>query len=586
MNRLFRTPLIAAFFYAAISVGCAQDQNTVQGGYTRCAAPTTAIASIQGNRPVSPLLDQQLTIQGVVTLLQNGQGLYLEEPGSDHDDSTSNAIFIQLSEIPNNIKPGSWISVRGEVTEIRKGRNSLTALTNISAISQCSSGQTLPLSDIALPLRGLEREALEGMRIRPVGTLTVTDTYQLGRGNFSLAGNGFQFVATEIMAPGSEAENHTRLNRDFTLPATLPENTGGIPGQSLLLTSGSSITDLTGVLLHDARGLRISIQSMSTGAPPSFIAPDQAGDSNLRVVGMNLHNYFNGDGRGGEFPTPRGAKTAAEFDKQRARLGAAIRVLNPHVLAVMELENDGFGPLSAAADFIVLAEQATGGSWRVARPTDDRIGTDKIAVGLFYRDDLLEAVGSARTLTGPEFRKSRQPLAQVFKQRDQSEKGAEKVLVVVNHLKSKGSCPDTGADSNQKDGQGCWNPMRAASAAKMSAWVNSLAASTQTRNALILGDMNAYRQEDPIDAIRDAGFVELLDSAKGGAYSFVYFGQAGTLDYAFATAALQKRVQQAYIWHVNAALPANIELPQPWLRFSDHDPVVVDIRLHHTSTSD
>ncbi len=128
--------------------------------------------------------------------------------------------------------------------------------------------------------------------------------------------------------------------------------------------------------------------------------------------------------------------------------------------------------------------------------------------------------------------------------------------------------------------------MRVASADKMTAWVNSLAETTQTTDVLILGDMNAYRQEDPIDAIRRAGFVEMMDNAVGDTYSYIFFGQAGTLDYAFVTASLQKKVQQAFIWNVNAALPGKVELPQPWLRFSDHDPVVVDIRLHQSATSD
>jgi len=93
--RLSRTPLIAAFFYAAILTACADDQITSPTGYAKCAVPTTPIASIQGNRPASPLLDQQVTVQGVVTLVQDGQGLYMEEPGSDQDESTSNAIFVQ-----------------------------------------------------------------------------------------------------------------------------------------------------------------------------------------------------------------------------------------------------------------------------------------------------------------------------------------------------------------------------------------------------------------------------------------------------------------------------------------------------------
>ncbi|GMR15612.1 MAG: hypothetical protein BMS9Abin30_1247 [Gammaproteobacteria bacterium] len=576
-NRISRTPLIAAFFYTAILTACADDQVNSRPDYAKCAVPTTPIASVQGSRPASPLLDQQVTVQGVVTLIQDGQGLYMEEPGSDQDASTSNAIFVQATELPDGVGPGSWVSAQGKVSEIRKGRNSLTALTDVGEVTQCSSAQALPLTSIALPLRGPEREALEGMRIHMHDTLTVTDTYRLSRGEFSLAGNGFQFTATEVMAPGPEAVKYTLNNQAFTLPAMLP----GYPENHDLLATGSTISGITGVMAHDERSLRVSLQSMSDGEPPSFAIPRQAGEGELRVVGMNLLNFFNGDGKGGGFPAPRGARTAAEFDQQRQRLGAAIRVLNPQVLAVMELENDGFGPVSAAADFIAVAQEATGTPWQVARPAGDDTGTNIIAVGLFYRGDVLEALGPARTLTGPEFKRSRQPLAQLFKQRQDG----EKILVVVNHLKSKGSCPDSGIDANQKDGQGCWNPMRAASAGKMSTWVNSLAATTQTANLLILGDMNAYRREDPINTIRDAGFIELLDSAENP-YSFIYFGQAGTLDYAFATAALQQKVQQAFIWNVNAALPAKLELPQPWLRFSDHDPVVVDVRLHQSTTSD
>jgi len=127
--------------------------------------------------------------------------------------------------------------------------------------------------------------------------------------------------------------------------------------------------------------------------------------------------------------------------------------------------------------------------------------------------------------------------------------------------------------------------MRVASAEKMSAWVNALARSNNV-DALILGDMNAFRREDPIESIRAAGFSELLDDSGTNPYSYIYFGQAGTLDYAFVSEPLQQKVKQAFIWNVNAAFPARVELPQPWLRFSDHDSVVVDIRLHQAATSD
>ena len=125
----------------------------------------------------------------------------------------------------------------------------------------------------------------------------------------------------------------------------------------------------------------------------------------------------------------------------------------------------------------------------------------------------------------------------------------------------------------------------------MSAWAKGVATSSGTDNILIMGDMNAYRKEDPINSIREAGFTELMDDKpgderQGRSHSFAYFGQHGTLDYAFSSDALFEKVQQAFIWDVNVALPSNMELPQPWLRFSDHDPVVVDIDLRQSNTSD
>ena len=173
-------------------------------------------------------------------------------------------------------------------------------------------------------------------------------------------------------------------------------------------------------------------------------------------------------------------------------------------------------------------------------------------------------------------------MAQVF----QAASSDQQALIVANHLKSQGSCPDAGENARQGDGQGCWNPMRVASAIKMSAWTKSQAVSAGTENILILGDLNAYRMEDPIFAMRDAGFTELMDDRQNPVYSFVYRGQYGSLDYAFASAALLDKIDKAFIWNVNAGYPGKLSLPQTWMRFSDHDPVVVDILLRHSSTSD
>jgi len=572
-----KTPLLAAFFCALVTA-CGDAGSPREATLEACAGPVTPVAAVQGEGFTSPMPGRQVTVQGVVTLIQPGLGFYLEEPGSDTDPQTSDALFIAAQRLPAGTRTGSVVRASGTVEETGEGRDTLTALTGPVETTLCSSGQDLPLTGVSLPLGGAARESLEGMRIQVDATLTVTDVYQLDRGRFTLSSDGVQYVPTEVVSPGSESSELLARNRASALPVQLPETTG----TSAVMAAGAAVDGVTGVLTHDQRGKRLVLQSAP--APTGTVLPEPvpAPPGSLRVVGMNLHNYFNGDGRGQGFPTPRGAQTPDEFKQQRARIGAAIGALDPDVIAVMELENDGFGPDSAAQDFIRLAGDATGRQWAVTRPVADNTGSDAITVGIFYRTDRFRAIGPAETLTGAEFERSRQPQAQLFR----ALPDGENLLVVINHLKSKGSCPESGEDADQGDGQACWNAMRRASAQKMTAWVKQVAAAKGTDNILILGDMNAYRNEDPIRAIREAGFVELVERNTRPDYSFVFAGQHGTLDYAFSSASLVAKADQAFIWHVNAAYPPRMDLPRPFMGFSDHDPVVVGLRLRQSSTSD
>jgi predicted extracellular nuclease len=315
---------------------------------------------------------------------------------------------------------------------------------------------------------------------------------------------------------------------------------------------------------------------------PTVIDPPAPG--RLRTVSLNLLNFFNGDGHGGGFPTVRGARSPAEFQAQQQRTAAGIERLEPHLLAVQELENDGFGPRSAARTLLDLLNGGDASDWAVIDPGEGRIGGDVITVGLFYRRQALEPMGAPALLRAEPFDgRSRVPVAQVFRERA----SGSTFLVAVNHLKSKGRCPDSGPNADQGDGQGCWNSARREAVQSLLTWLQELAGKAGTRQVLIMGDMNAWRREDPIHAFREGGYVELVETLAGlPQHSFVYFGQRGTLDYAWASAALARQARHAAIWHINADWPRNMALPQPWLRLSDHDPVVVDFDFSQAATSD
>ncbi len=141
-------------------------------------------------------------------------------------------------------------------------------------------------------------------------------------------------------------------------------------------------------------------------------------------------------------------------------------------------------------------------------------------------------------------------------------------------------------DADNRDGQGCWNRARVAAADAVTRWSKQLAGELADQRALLIGDFNAYRLENPIRYILDAGFTDLTAPAGlGHEYTFVYWGASGTLDYAFASARLQPFVWRAQILHSNAGYPPGLALEHEWLRSSDHDPVLVDLRFSQSSTS-
>ena len=156
----------------------------------------------------------------------------------------------------------------------------------------------------------------------------------------------------------------------------------------------------------------------------------------------------------------------------------------------------------------------------------------------------------------------------------------EEFTVIVNHFKSKGSCPEDNEspNSNQNDGQACWNDLRVKSAEQLTEWI----AEEAFPNAVLLGDFNAYYKEDPIRYFSENGFH---NPSKATDYSYVYDSQAGALDHIFVADTLKDNVSGVYHLPFNADEPwiydyrnADFYEPTPY-RSSDHDPLVLDLRF-------
>ena len=128
----------------------------------------------------------------------------------------------------------------------------------------------------------------------------------------------------------------------------------------------------------------------------------------------------------------------------------------------------------------------------------------------------------------------------------------------------------------------------------LTAWLATDPTGSGDPDFLIVGDLNAYAKEDPITAIRNAGYTNLIEQFLGTlAYSYVFMGQSGYLDHALASSSLVSQVAGAAEWHINADEPIILDYntefkspeqvnslygPEPY-RSSDHDPVVVGLTL-------
>ncbi len=548
-----------------------------------------AIGAVQGDGKASPLLDRSVTVEGVVTGSFGRElgGWFVQDAG-DGDEATSDGLFV-IANDSVALRAGDRVRVRGRVIEHGEpARGTLTAL-QAEAIDVVGRGDVAPVVVDGAPG---DWERFEGMRVRIDAPLTISGQHELARrGVLHASFEGRLFTPTELAPPGPEAERiaagnaRRRLLLDDAQSRENPGEAWYLDGQPAPRT-GSAITGAEGIVDQRWGEFRLQLTAPLRIAPaPRPAAPTVPGS--VRLASFNLENLFNGDGRGGGFPTPRGARTPAELAAQLGRLVATIRALDPDVAALMELENDGYGPDSALAQ-LVAALNAGDGDWAFV-DAGSGPGTDAIRVGLVYRTARLQPHGRPAVLEGGPFgARSRVPLAQAFVPTAANGADDGVFVVVANHFKSKGCSGAEGTDRDQGDGQACWNALRVDSARRLLDWVSGDPTGSGSDLVAIVGDFNAYAQEDPVRLFLERGWKDALSAANVvEPYSFVFDGQAGRLDHALLSPALAARLAGAAEWHSNADEPRNIgdreenerdRAASPW-RSSDHDPLLVGFDL-------
>jgi predicted extracellular nuclease len=579
----------AASSFGAVNPG--QTFGDAEPPVDACAvAVTHQIGDVQGSGAASPLDGQAVTVEGVVVGDFQGAGqlggVFLQN--SDGDPATSDGIFVFAPTAPA-LAPGDVVRVSGTVDEYF----GLTQISAVTSIGDCGDATVPSPTALSLPAGPDARERLEGMLVTLAGPVTATESFTLARfGELVVSAGGRLFQPTNGGAADDAAEQAANDARSLVIddgssvqnPAVVPFT--DVNGEVIRL--GDTVTDVVGVLTYGFEVYRLqpTADPVVSRTNPRPAAPDAVGGA-VKVASFNVLNYFTTiDVPGAVTDTgddPRGADSALEFERQRAKIVAAIGTLDAGVVGLMEIENDKD---DQAVEDLVTALNSAAGKRRYAtieEPGGGLFGTDAIKVAMIYQPARVVPMGSARTTTDEAFANARYPLAQRFRPTG----GGRPFWVVVNHFKSK-SCGDpepTGPNADQGDGQGCFNADRVAQATVLSRFIRTL----DGPDVMVVGDLNSYGDEDPIDVLKAAGFVDLIESrlAKGDRYSYVFDGQAGYLDHALVTRQLARRVTGVDIWHINADealfLDYNTEFnppgfyePDPY-RSSDHDPVLIGV---------
>lgn len=590
-------------------------------------------ASVDEKNMISPLLSQWVIVEGVVTLDKTKayQGFWLQQEDHLHSEiKASRGIFIYHAKA--NIKRGQRLRLLAQVAEY----HGLTELKRVKALKVCEKNQPIPkATSLSLPVKSLvELEALEGMRIIIKQPLLVSDLFGAGYG---FGSNGQFAISTHLYLQPTElysAENiHSKKVRvldkrlDYLLvddgssmrfPGFIPfPNNKGFSANNPLRI-GDRVSHLSAIM-HSYGKHYILVPESKEGeldihfeSVPRPILAKVSKDANIVVASMNLENYFNGspisfEDRDVGFPTSRGAKSYSGFLMQTQKLVSALSLINADVIALMELENDGYGEHSAIADLTraLNAQVERGQKYKYILPKKKSLGRDDISVGILYRSQSVQPVGSPRvldSLSSVKYKDSQGKSTALFNDGynrpalfQKFASGKQSFYIAVNHFKSKGRPCKTEIEDPF---QGHCNQERTRAALALVNFIN--------RNAeddvpiLIVGDLNSYSKEDPLLILAKAGFKNLnevadLYSANKPFFSYSYQGYLGNLDHILANNAMLPFVRSIDSWHINSVEDSLLDYhtesngqsypsvdhyatPDAY-RSSDHDPLVIGIEF-------
>ena len=524
------------------------------------------IASIQNHK--SDLTDSFISVKGIVSgdFQETGElaGFYLQ----DERLFSTRGIFVHSKR---KVNLGDEILISAKVIEYKNE----TRLDSVSSITTVSSNNTVSSQTLSFPYSPTTIELLEGCLISIEEPMYISDSYSYEKYGQLLVSINPMVQATEIYDAQNESDEIEKHNLQQLANSIVVDDLSNrrnptdenlyLPKDAVVV--GSKVKNIKGYLSQ--RNDKYSIRLVSD---IELIEADKELDltllGDLKIMSFNLHNLFNGDGKGNGFPTTRGAKTHKLYQKQSHKLASAIALANPAIIALMEVENDGEHSSSAIAQFCEYLNTITNRTSYTVAKTVGLASKDVIKNGIIYDSLKVKTAELGNYYPAKIF--SRSPLFQSFTFKD-----SLNFVLSVNHFKSKSPRGAEGENLDSGDGQSAYNAKRTQQAEKLLQLVDSFYAG---EDLLIVGDFNAYTKEDPVQLLE----VENLTLLATSNYSYIYKGNKGSLDHAFAANGFEKRIKQIQVIDINASFPNWTDYrfensDSSYFRSSDHNPILIGV---------
>ncbi|WP_249523424.1 ExeM/NucH family extracellular endonuclease [Modestobacter marinus] len=558
-----------------------------------CDTPVTnEIGEVQGSGATTPLDGSTVTVQGVVVGDVPGlSGFYLQDPEGDGDAATSDGVFVFSSV---EVDLGDTVAVTGAAQEYFE-QTQVSAGADVGVCADGTAADLPAATPLDLPADDAARERLEGMLVEPVDTLTVSEVYDLtSYGELTLSEGGLLVQPTELARPGAgaeaiAAENALRsITLDDALSSRVSVTTAPYLSPETPVRVGDELAFTEPLVLgygFDAWRLQPADGTADGVFAPQNTRPAAPGEvgGDVQLGAFNVLNYFLTFGGVG-----RGADDQAELDQQAGKIVPAINAVAADVVTLMEIEDTDSTGLTpgnadtALADLVRRLNAAAGSEkWAFVPFPEELYAVDRDVIrnAIIYQPAAVTPVGPSLGLVDESvWSNAREPIAQTFTAE------GDDFTVVANHFKSKGG---TGTGDNaETDGQGNFNGDRVRQAQSLAAFAEQLEASTGDPDVILMGDFNAYTQEDPIEVLRTAGYTDLGEQFDEGRYSYVFDALSGSLDHALATDELTAKVTDLVHWNINSVESfayqysggPELYAADPY-RSSDHDPLLLGIDL-------